>query len=402
MLAERMRSRPLHTRYSPDSDLIMESMIGWGEMARKMPKTWDHEGLTYRIGSPDGEMGKILPGRGFMPFTPLRKLGITREHRAVYDPNQFQRLRDRLHFLGHDLLTSEIGAITTRDGIIAARGGGKANDWATVKASLTTTANVWYCNFATVAGMPVAGTYLATTAPTDQVPTRATVGSLSQYLSNPGGSDDKYLLTFGWSATQQINMACLVDCVNEGGQFRLSVTTAETVASPTNATRQYGSGNGVGNLLTFIVRTAGTPGAGTFIAQYVDDAAANTNAPTLTQAAAAVIADAIYPSSVAFTGANNFGLFVPLAAASLGVQAVKQTTCSVAGTGSLASNVFFPLMFVPGIAATSYIERDSTAQIDGLTELANASQVCGSLRLYMLPHTTSTGVVSGFFRTCAG
>jgi hypothetical protein len=393
--------RPLHGRFSPDPDKIMEQMIGWGEMARKMPKTWDHEGLTYRIGSPDGEMGKILPGRGFMPFIPLKKMGIIKEHPAVYDPTTFQRLRDRLHLLGHDLLSSEIGAITTRDGIIAARAGGKANDFAFVKASVTTTANVWYSLYRAT-GMPGAGTYLATTAPTDRVPTRATVGAISQYLSNPGGTDRAYLLTFGFGSVQQLNMGVLVDVVNEGGSFRLSVATAETVAAPTNATRQYGSGSGKGNLLTFVVATAGTPGAGTFIAQYVDDAGANTNAPTLTQAANAVLADVIYPASVAFAAANNFGLFVPLAAASLGVQAVKQTTCSVAGTGVLASQVFFPLMFLPGIAANTYIERDSTSQIDGLTELVNVSQVIGDLRMFVLPNTTSSGVLTGYIKACDG
>lgn len=395
-----MTNRPLHTRYTSDPDQIMETMIGWGEQARKMPKTWDHEGLTYRVGSDQGEFGKMLPGRGFMPFVPLKQLGINREHPYVYDPTIFQRLRDRFVRLGHDLLTSEIGAISTRNDILTARGGGKADDFAFLKSSITTTANVWYCNFATATGQPGAGTYLATTAPTDQLPTRATTGSLSFYLANPGGSDKKYLLTFGYYAAQQIQMVVLVDVVNEGGSFRLSVNTAETVTTPTVNTRQYSpSGNGIGNLLTFICRTAGTPGAGTFTAQYVDDAGANTNAPALTTLAAAIVADVIFPASV---GVTAVGLFVPLAAGSLGVKAVKQTTCSVGGTGTLASNVFAPLLFVPGLAANSYIERDSTAQIDGLTELANASQVIGSLRLYLQPNTTSTGIVGGYMKTCAG
>src|SRR5439155_23817973 len=106
-----------------------------------------------------------------------------------------------------------------------------------------------------------------------------------------------------------------VDIVNDGGGFRLSVNTAETVAAPTNATRQYGAGTGIGHLLTFICSTAGTPGAGTFTAQYVDQTAANTNAPALTTAAAAILADVIWPASVGVTaGSGTF--FVPLAAAS--------------------------------------------------------------------------------------
>lgn len=386
----------------PNVDLIVGNMLEWVKMARQMPKSFDGHGIAYDVGSDDSVFGKILPGRGFMSKVDLRSLGITKQPPGVYDPSRYRRIEDevRRRMARAGTYAIQGAAISTYDQIITQRAGGFANDIAFVKTTFTTTANVWYSLF-TAGGQPGAGTPLATTAPTDRVADRSTAGSISLYLANPAGTARKYILTFGFTAASQINMAVLVDVVNDGGIYRMAVNTAETVVTPTNATRQYGSGTGIGNLLTFIVQAAGTPGAGTMTAQYIDQAGSATNAPALTSAAAAVIVGAIFPSSVGITaGAGSF--FVPLAAASTGVQAVKQNTMSVTGTGSLAHNVFFPLLFVPGLAANAYIERDSTTQIDGLTEMVNASQVIGSLQMYVLPNTTSTGALTGYLKTVSG
>jgi hypothetical protein len=388
----------------PNADLIAEELISWGRMARQMPRSFDAAGVAYHVDSPSGgTLGRLLPGRGFASAVDLRSLGIRRQPPGVYDPSRYRRIEDevRRRMARAGLFEIQGAAISTYDSIIANRAASKAEDRAFMKGTLTTTANVWYDQWRAI-GSPGAGTFLATTAPTDANLDRSSAGAISQYLSNPTSPDKKYLLTFGVGATQQVNWFVLVDIINHGGSFRLSVNTAETVTTPTiTGQRQYGSGAGVGNLLTFICATAGTPGAGTFIAQYVDQAGANTNAPTLTSAAAAILADVIWPASVGVTaGAGSF--FVPLAAGSTGVQAVKQTTCSVAGTGTLASNVFFPLSFIPGVAANAYIERDASVQIDGITELVQAAGVIGHLALYVLPNTTSTGAVAGFMRTVAG
>lgn len=393
----------------PNPDLIAENMLGWARMAKQMPRSFDAAGITYAMASDESMFGKLLPGRGFMPAVDLKSLGIHRQPPGVYDPSRYRRLEDearrRMAVIGvteggREVALIQGAAISGYDQIIAARGSGGGNDYAVTKTSMTTTANVWYDLFQQ-AGQPGAGTPLATTAPTDQISTLTRTGSLSAYLSNPTGSNKKYLLTFGFTAAQQINMAVLVDVVNDGGSFRMSVNTAETVTTPTNATRQYGSGSGIGNLLTFIVRTAGTPGAGTFTAQYIDQGAVATNAPALTTAAAAVIVGAIFPSSVGVTaGAGSF--FVPLDPADNGVQAVKQTTCSVAGTGTLYSQVFFPLLFCPGIAANAYMEATQSQRLDGIKELANAAAVIGQLSLYILPNGTTTGALTGYVETCQG
>jgi hypothetical protein len=378
-------------------DAVVSQLSWLGRTARQMPRSYDSDQMTYRVDSPDGSLGRLLPGRGLLLGQDLRTLGITRNPPYVYDPSRVQRIGDALRRLGR----SERGAISTYDGIIASRGSGKANDMAFSKVSITTVATTWSTVWH-AGGQPPAGTYLATTAPTDANLDRTNAAAISTYLTSPTSPDKKYLLTFGFGSSSQINMAVLVDIINHSGSFRMSVNTAETIVTPTiTSQRQYGTGSGVGNLVTLIVATAGTPGAGTCILQTVDQAGSNTNAPTLTVAATAVTADTIFPSTSAVT-AGGGSFFVPLASGQTGVQAIKQNTMSVAGTGVLAGNVFFPLSFVPGVAASAYIERDSTTQIDGITELVTVSSVIGHLSMYVLTNSTTSGAVTGFIRSVAG
>lgn len=405
---------------APNSDSIAVHMLRWGKMARKMPRSFDSDGVTYNMMDGEGgTFGKMLPGRGFVPSFDLKSLGIDRGYLPnVYDPSMYRKLEDEHRKLlekqgvierygsrfAH--FKMQHGAIASYDQIIAQRGSGFANDMAFSKNTLTTVAQNWSSLFGTATGMPGAGTYLATTAPTDGNLDRTTTGALSQYLSRAQtGSNKFYLLSFGYGAVQQINMAALVDIINHGGSYRLVATTAEIVATPTvTSQRQYATGNGVGNLLTFIVTTAGTPVAQTLTVTYVDQAGSSTAAPALTMANVACVKDTIFTSGASFTAANATGLIVPLAAASTGVQAVKQTLASV-GTGStgvLAHNVFYPLAFVPGLAANAYVERDATSQIDGIQELANVSGVIGCLQVYVLTNTTSTGVLTGYVKTVQG
>lgn len=393
---------------APDVDLLAENLMAWGAMARKMPRSFEAGGVSYPVTSDQGFLGKLLPGRGFMSAFDLRSLGITRQPPAVYCPTRYRRIEDevgrRLAVRMVTALGIQGAAIASYDGIIAARGGGKANDITFTKASVTgQTANAW-CTTWGAAGQPGAGTYLATTAPTDRILTNATAGAISAFLANPSGTDRKYMLTFGYDCVNLTNMALLIDRLNDSGSYRMTVNTAETVAAPTNTTREYGSGTGIGNLMSLISGTLCTFAVGTLIVQYVNQASANTNAPTLTTAAAASPAGGIIPSYTAAITAGGGTFFVPLAAGDTGVRAIKQCTLSVnTGTGGPYQGVvFFPLAFVPGVAANAYIERDSTAQVDGLTELINVAGVLGHLELWMQPNGAATGVTTGFIRTCSG
>lgn len=408
-----------------DSDSTAAHFIEFGKMARDMPPSFEAGGgVSYPVDAPEGgRLGLLLPGRGFLSAVDLKTLGITKNPPNVYDPSTYKHLLDEartgwkrrgvLADDGEDVtITDRRGrehaliqgaAISTYDQIIAQRAGGFANDIAFQKASATTIANNWHLIWK-VAGNPVGGTYSpTTTAPTDALMDRSGAAAISLYLSNPSGTNKKYLLTFGFSATSQINMGVLIDILSMSGSFRLTVATAETITTPTNATREYGSGTGNGNLYTFIVATAGTSSASahTFIAHYMNQASTDTTAPTLTGVTSQTLtADTIYLSGAGILSNSFFG---PLASGDTGVRAIKSSTVSVAATSAILEGiVFFPLSFLPGIAANSYIERDSTTQIDGITELINASGVIGHLSLIVLPNTTTSGVITGYLKTVSG
>lgn len=397
-----------------DVDAAAAQLIHLGKMARQMPKSFDPHGMTYNVDSPSGgpgSLGKILPGRGFLPSVDIRTLGLNRRPFGVLDPSAFRRSLERVDektirerhwekMLGERPPIAG-GAITGYDNIIANRAAGKAEDRAFFKASITSVATTW-STLVHAGGQPPALTYLATTAPTDALLDRTNAAAISNYLTSPTSPDKKYLLTFGYGSAAQLQVAVLVDILNHSGSYRMTVSTAETVVTPTLATRQYGPGTGIGNLVTMVVATAATFAVGTLTLQTVDQAGANTNAPALTTSATATTADTLVPSTAAITGAGSF--FIPLASAQTGVQAIKQNTLSVnTGTGGpLAGLVFFPLSIVPGIGANAYIERDSTTQIDSITELVQASNVIGFLSMFVLTNTTTSGALSGFVRTVAG
>src|SRR5574343_216699 len=391
-------------------DTIAEELAFFGRLGRHMPPGWDGAKVRHIVKSPTtgGYLGFILPGKGFQLDMDLKYLGVQKPLPFVYERTLLSKCYDawlrpektwREDY--QQVIDPERGAITTYDGIINARAGGKSNDVVFTKATPlgATVANQW-CENADATGMPGAMTFNNTTAQTQTACDRSTAGNLFFPVFNPGGSNKNYLLTFGWVAAQQINMGILCDMHVQGGTYRLTVTTAETVASPVTITRTYYSPLGAGCYPIFFVHTANTSAtATTLTVTYVDQDNNAAQTYTVTSAAAVTNVASLWPASSPLVPMP----FHPLAAGDYGVRSFSQTQSSVAlATGQLRGAIVTPLAFLPGIASNSYIERDSTVQIDGLTELANVSQVIGSGVLLMLPNTTSTGVVSGFIRTCAG
>ena len=376
-------------------DQVAEYLAYMGRFGRSMPPAWDGAGISQPVNGPGCErVGRMLPGRGLYLDTDLKRLGITKSLPYVYERSFFLKLQEMIHKQCLSVLHSEVGAITTYDAIVNARGSGQTNDWSFIKNTLTSVANQWFALFR-AAGMPAAGVFLNTTAPTEAACDRATTGALSLGLSNPSGSNRKYLLTLGFTSTSTINMGLLVDIHVQGGAFRLTVTTAETVASPVAVVRQYApSSLGAGNLIAFVATTATSATGHTLTVTYVNQAG-GTSAPVFTAPATAVAADGIYPVATA--------PFIPLASGDFGVRSVSQTQSNTAlGAGVLALILYYPLMFIPGISSNVYVERDSTLQIDALTELANSSQVIGCLSMLVNTNTTSTGAFNGFMRSCEG
>jgi hypothetical protein len=98
------------------------------------------------------------------------------------------------------------------------------------------------------------------------------------------------------------------------------------------------------------------------------------------------------------------GPFIGLQTGDYGVVSVENVKLSAAmSAGIFALNLYFPLMFVPGIGANFFAEKESTVEFDSLTELIQTSgNVLGCINAYILPGASSSGVFIGFMRTCAG
>lgn len=371
-----------------DIDKVARSLTRMGAMARNMPPSWDGAKCRTLVAGPSFEhVGYLLPGRGLQLDCDLKYLGIKKPLPYVYQKTIRQKL--------FDILRSERGAIQTYDGIINARASGQFNDIVFTKTTLTTVANQWF-SLLRAGGDPAAMAFNNTTAPTETATSVATTGALSTGLSNPSGTNRKYLLTLGFGSSSTINIALLIDIHVQGGAFRLTVATAETVAAPVAAVRQYGTGGaGAGNCISFVETTASSATAHNLTVSYVNQAGTATSVVFAAPATAGTV-DGLYP-----VASTNW--FIPLASGDFGVRSVSQTQSSAAlAAGVLALILHYPLMMIPGISSNVYVERDSTVQVDALTELANSSQVIGCLGMLVFANTTSSGQVTGLMRTCEG
>jgi hypothetical protein len=302
------------------------------------------------------------------------------------------RFLDGLAVLGGRLLPA--CAITTYNGIIAARAGGKGDDWNVAKSSITSVAQNWHSLFR-AAGQPGAGTY--TNIPGGATHNRASVGSWALGTVSPTGGDKKYLLTIGMSAQQNINMTCLVDLLVAAGNIVATSAAAQTVN--TTALTRYTTGAGVMATLEVTTQTSATAHNVT-INKYTDQDGNTLNTTGAQTAQAAATANIVQRLVPVDTGSPFFSL----ASGDYGIRSVQEITVSAAlGAGVYALNLVFPLAYLPGVAVTTYTERDSTIQIDGLTELVLGSDnEIGCLTMYAMPNGTSTGAYVAFMRSCRG
>jgi hypothetical protein len=366
-----------------------------------------------------GSFGDMLPGRGLYLNHDLKDLGITRgDIPHVYERTQVKKIseallseRNALKLIayrdyalrgGHVAADVARAAITTYDGIIAARAGGFANDVYMAKASITSVGSIWYSLMLAAAGTiaPLSGLAAGSGSANagGTACTRATAGAWSLGINNPTGSNRKYLLTIGFNSVQQINQLALVDLLV--GVSALSTNSAtnnvNTVALP-----RYGAAgsiivNGAGVWPVLECTTPPSPGALNWGGTYTNQAGAGAN----------FVATAMVNAQVASriqSNATGMWMCPSLAVGDYGVQGVLTITTSA----QFASGVFnlylvYPLTMLPALASGLYYERDSTIQIDSICELANASQVIGCLGGFVLPNTTSTGISQFFFRTCEG
>lgn len=328
-----------------------------------------------------GEIGKVIPGKGFKPSMSKRSLDA-----LLKDEEAFKRDAKRLLLLGEKLFYDERGAIASWDNIVASRAGGKADDFIGFKASQTTVANVW-SSFARSTGVPGAMSY---TAIPGAVMNRASAGAWP--LTNPVAPDKKYLLNMGVNHATGTNIAMLVDLLVTAGNINANLNTSQAINTP--ALTRYTDGAGV--MMTLEVTTAVGATASNVTVGYTNSAGTAGRSTADIAMTASAIANRLQPVAA--------GPFITLAAGDLGVRSVQTVQFSAAmGAGVCALHLYKPLILVPTLLTTAFVEKSSPSMMSSLLELpVGTDSQLGCLTFFVLTSTTSTGLQTYDIRTVAG
>jgi len=283
------------------------------------------------------------------------------------------------------------GTITNYDGIINSRGAGKSDDPIFVKTTaFGGVSGVWYSAFR-IAGLPP--TISPANIPGGSVMNRASAGAIP--LQNPTNTDIKYLLTLGVSvpSISGFSAILLVDLLVAAANINANSTSAQTVN--TAALTRYTSGEGV--MMILCVTTALGATASNVTISYTNQAGTSGRSTGAIAMTASAAVNRLQPVVA-------LAPFIPLQAGDTGVRSVETITFSAAmGAGVLDIYLFKPLVIIPTIAANTFVERDSTVQIDGLLQLPKGSDgQIGCLGCFPLTGGTTTTTLLGLLRTCAG
>lgn len=347
-----------------------KTMRRMDEIAKRLP----NRGQPIPVIHPTmrGRLGYVFPKVGFRP---------------IWGHNYWQGLKDFA-----DKKMFDGGTITKYDDIINARAAGKYDDPPFVKTTYTPAASGAWMSFFRIGGQPPS--ISPSNIPGGSVMNRASTGAIA--LVNPTSPDKKYLLTVGATIASVSGVAVilLVDLLVACANISLNSTSAQTVNSA--ALTRYTTGEGV--QIIYLVTTAAGTTAANVTTTYTNQAGTTGRS---TGAVASIPASCAANRLVPTLG----GFMIPLASGDMGVRVVETVTLSAAtGAGVADVYLFKPIAFLPLVAANTYVERDSTVQIDALTELVFGSDnQVGCLGFFGLPGGTSaTTLLAGMLRTCMG
>jgi hypothetical protein len=285
-------------------------------------------------------------------------------------------------------------ATSSWDNVVSARGNSKSWDFMATKASLTTVASNW-SSFLSASGSPGAITHTA--IPGAAAKSSTDTGAFPLGAVSLGASEDLYLTNFGLNHATGTNIVLLVDVLTANGSISTTIVTSQNV-STTSITRWTG---GAGVMMTLEVQSApgASTGTPTVRVNYTDqDGNAAQDTGTITQGVTSPAVGRLLPL--------QDGPMIRLASGDYGVRSVQQVTVSLSSTtagGALSLIQYKPLLLVPTLAVTTFVERSTPAQIGGIRKLTSVSQ--GSmpfLGVFVLTSTTSTGVQTYLVETVWG
>lgn len=284
-------------------------------------------------------------------------------------------------------------AITSWDDVINARTSSKYWDFIGNKASQTTVASNW-SSFLRTGGVPAAAAF--TTIPGPAAWDAATTGAWPLPMTL-GATENLYLQSVGTNHATGTNIVLAVDVLTANGNILTSIVTSQNVNS--TALPRWTGGAGV--MMTLEVQTA--PGASTGIPNvtinYTDES--NNSA----QSTGAITWGVTSPAVGRLLPLQD-GPMIRLASGDYGVQSVQQVTFSVSTAGAggnMALIQYKPLLLIPTLATTSWVERSTPAQLGGIKPLTSVAQGSKAfLGFFVLTSTTSTGVQTYLVETVYG
>lgn len=377
-------------------------MGAWG---RRLPPSWDGGRCAIPVVTRDGDcIGKILPGRGLYFEQDLKYNGITRNLPNVFERSLVQRFMDK--FYQNDRFSIAAAAacvagllspamvftsVTSMDDILQAITNGQEQNFEVIKSGTTTTVNgAWFTLARSSGPNPPVITYTA--VPGGAALDNSTSGSWGIGIMNPIPTGKKCYLTQFAVQTGANNTGgfLLVDLLVAAGSISTNTTTPTTVNSA--ALTRFTTGAGV--MMTFDITTALGATASNITVSYTNQAGtAGQTTPAQAMTTSGTV-QRLQPISVTSP-------IMQLAAQDYGVRAVASVTMSAAMlAGVIALNLFVPLLFMPGVAGTYYIERDLPQTIDGVLELVQTSGGnTGCTTVFILAGATSSGILDFHMKT---
>lgn len=279
-------------------------------------------------------------------------------------------------------------AISSWDGVTSARGSGKGWDYLGTKASQTTVANVW-SSFLRTAGNPGAASYTA--IPGGARMTSASAGAWPLPMTL-GGSEDLYLTNVGTNHATGTNIVLVADVLVNAGTISATSTTSQNISS--TSLSRWTTGEGVN--MTLEITTALGATAANITLSYTDQAGNTGNSTGAIALTTSGIAGRLQPV--------QDGPMIRLATGDYGVGTIEACILSASMvSGVLAALLYKPLILVPTLSTTTFVERSTPAQVGGIRKLTDtAGGEKPFIGFMVLTSTTSTGVQTYLLETVWG
>ena len=280
-------------------------------------------------------------------------------------------------------IKSMTAAISSWDAVTSARGNGKSWDYLGTKQSQNSVANNW-SSFLRVGGNPQAMSFGNIPGPPAMDSNSTGAWPLPMSL---GASEHLYLTNFGQNHATGTNITLLVDVLQAAGNISATIVTSQNVT--TTALPRWTGGAGLQMTLEVTTAFGTATGIPNVTINYVDQSgnvAESTSAISI--GATSLVAGRMFPL--------QDGPMVRFNAGDFGVRSINQVTFSASSAGAgaaCAAIIYKPLLLVPTLATTSFVERSTPSQIGGIRRLTSVAQ--GSepaIGFFVLPSTTSTGV----------